>query len=130
MLATVGVKPTCVVGHSSGEIAAAYAAEVLTASEAMIIAYYRGQVTKRQTKPGGMAAIGLGKNEVTDYLKSQVVIASENSPESVTISGDVDQVDAIVAEIKSDHPDILARRLHVEMAYHSGKTPWSNFERS
>ena len=126
LLASVGVKPASVVGHSSGEIAAAYAAEALTAAEAIIIAYYRGQVTKSQTRLGGMAAIGLGKSEVTDYLKSQVVIACENSPESVTISGDADQVDAIVAEIKSDHPDILARRLRVEMAYHSGKTPRSN----
>jgi acyl transferase domain-containing protein len=116
-----GVHPSKVVGHSSGEIAAAYAAGAITAEAAVTIAYYRGQVTKMQTQPGSMAAVGLGRNEVTKYLLHGVKIACENSPHSVTLSGDTEKVNSVLAAIKSSSPDTFGRQLRVEMAYHSRK---------
>ncbi|XDG05435.1 hypothetical protein ABKA04_005050 [Annulohypoxylon sp. FPYF3050] len=118
-LKRLGVRPQAVVGHSSGEIAAAYAAEALTLREAITAAYYRGHVSKRSTTPGGMAAIGLGAEETKKYLPDRVVVACENSPSSTTISGDADQVQVALAHIKAAQPDTLARALRVEMAYHS-----------
>lgn len=53
------VRPSTVIEHSSGEIAAAYAAEALSKREAILIAYYRGLVSLGRTRTGGMAAIGL-----------------------------------------------------------------------
>ncbi|KAJ5783184.1 hypothetical protein N7457_004958 [Penicillium paradoxum] len=118
-LASVGIRPAAVVGHSSGEIAAAYATGAITAKEAITIAFYRGQVTKLQTKPGAMAAIGMGTESAQEYLQPGVVVACENSPKSVTLAGDSEAVEAVLAKIKDDHPDILARQLKVDKAYHS-----------
>ncbi|KAL3607011.1 polyketide synthase pks11 [Fusarium poae] len=118
-LASVGVKAEALVGHSSGEVAGAYAAGAITANEAITIAFYRGLVTKRQHKPGSMAAIGMGAGDVEKYLQSGVVIACENSPSSVTIAGDTEAVESTIGAIKASKPDVMARLLQVDMAYHS-----------
>lgn len=117
--ASLGLAPTSVVGHSSGEIAAAYAAGFISMEEAIIIAYYRGYVTKEQTLVGGMAAVGMGAIDVSEHLCDGVVLACENSPSSSTISGDADKVDQVVEAIKEKMPDMFARKLKVNMAYHS-----------
>ncbi|PYI20162.1 hypothetical protein BO99DRAFT_442447 [Aspergillus violaceofuscus CBS 115571] len=90
LLAYWGVKPSAVVGHSSGEIAAPYAAGTLTKSEAITVAFYRGHVCKDAPQKGGMAAVGLGKAQVARFILSGVSIACENSPSSVTLAGDPD----------------------------------------
>ncbi|PTB36575.1 hypothetical protein M441DRAFT_62043 [Trichoderma asperellum CBS 433.97] len=114
-----GITPAAVVGHSSGEMAAAYAAGALTLEEAIIVAYYRGQVTQNHGRIGAMAAVGLGREDAAAYLQEGVVIACENSPKSITLSGDVERLDEVIANIKKDLPDIFARKLRVERAYHS-----------
>lgn len=120
LFAAVGVEPYAVVGHSSGEIAAAYAAGALTAKEAIIAAWQRGRAAKKQSRPGAMAAVGLSWNVVESFLTSpKVVVACENSPRSITLSGDADEVQATVSRIKKAHPDVTARLLQVEKAYHS-----------
>lgn len=113
-----GIQPVAVVGHSSGEIAAAYAARAISFREAVIISYYRGYVAKKPSA-GSMAAVGLGADAASKFLKEGVVIACENSPKSITLSGDVGQLDKVVAAIKESKPDVLARVLKVDMAYHS-----------
>ncbi|KAH8592110.1 putative polyketide synthase [Bisporella sp. PMI_857] len=119
LLASYGVQPSAVVGHSSGEIAAAYAAGALTAREAIITAFYRGYVCRKPLSAGGMAAIGLGRADVTPYLSQGVRIACENSASSVTISGDLDRLEEVMTIIKGEFPNALVRKLQVEMAYHS-----------
>lgn len=94
--------------------------------EAIIIAYFRGLITKRNTQRGGMAAIGLGTSAASAHLLDGVVIACENSPSSVTISGDIDPLREVMASIKAQHPDALVRQLKVDMAYHSGKYSWNS----
>ncbi|ROW06904.1 hypothetical protein VMCG_04176 [Cytospora schulzeri] len=119
LLATWKITPSAVVGHSSGEIAAAYTAGALTEKEAIIAAFYRGYVCRTAQRTGGMAAIGMGKDEVDKYLVPGVLVACENSASSVTISGDLDALESVVSAIKEQKPDVLARKLQVEMAYHS-----------
>ncbi|BCR95830.1 type I polyketide synthase [Aspergillus luchuensis] len=114
-----GIWPDAVIGHSGGEIAAAYASKAITAGEAITIAYYRGYLTKGYPRPGGMAAIGLGYKEVARYLTQGIVIACENSPQSVTLSGDLDVLEKACEAIKRDDPGCFVRRLNVEMGYHS-----------
>ncbi|KAE9370652.1 hypothetical protein N431DRAFT_559764 [Stipitochalara longipes BDJ] len=114
-----GIVPAAVVGHSSGEIAAAFASGVISLPEAMIASYYRGFVTKNQKRVGAMAAIGLGVKEASLFLKDGIVIACDNSPNSVTFSGDVELIDGTIKAIKEAKPDVLARKLKVDMAYHS-----------
>ena len=121
LLKTWNVQADAVVGHSSGEIGAAYACGSITAREGIIIAYYRGQVVRGlgKTRPGGMAAIGLGRDNVTEYLRPGVIIGCENSPSSVTLTGDKDILEAVMENIRSAQPDTLVRALRVDCAYHS-----------
>jgi acyl transferase domain-containing protein len=121
LLRTWNVQPSAVTGHSSGEIAAAYACNAITAKEAILIGYHRGQSTKGLGKihSGGMAAIGLGRSEVTPYLLPGVIIGCENSPASVTLTGDMDVLEDVMRNIRDDFPDALVRTLRVECAYHS-----------
>ena len=122
LLTSWGVRPSSVVGHSSGEIAAAFAAGSLDEEQSILIAYYRGLVTKTiAPNEGGMAAIGLGRGEVEPLLKAYpgVIIGCENSPMSVTLSGDTDQLLLVMEELRQAFPTALVRRLRVDKAYHS-----------
>ncbi|KAF1935695.1 polyketide synthase 1 [Clathrospora elynae] len=121
LLANWKIKPQGVVGHSSGEIAAAYACGAITAADAITIAYYRGLSIRDVSRniPGGMAAIGLGRDDVFRFLKSGVVIGCENSPQSVTLSGDKDVLEGILEGIRAVHPETFVRLLRVDCAYHS-----------
>jgi len=123
LLSKWGIRLAAVVGHSSGEIAAAFACGAVTAADAIRIAYYRGKMTQflDPSRPGAMAAIGLGMPEVLPLLRPGVVVGCENSPESVTLTGDSEQVKAVIEDIKAEHPQALARLLRVNVAYHSGK---------
>ena len=69
-----------------------------------------------------MAAIGLERDEVAPYLAPGVMIACENSGNSVTISGDKDLVQTTVSKIKVHNPEVFARELKVDIAYHSRKS--------
>lgn len=115
----LGLPFTAVIGHSSGEIAGAYAAGHISMEEAIITAFYRGYVTTKQTLHGSMAAVGMGADQVSQLLPNGVVVACENSPDSSTISGDSDKVARVIESIKERSPDTLVRPIKVEMAYHS-----------
>ncbi|KAI9370402.1 hypothetical protein BJX61DRAFT_96291 [Aspergillus egyptiacus] len=121
LLAEWDVTPSVSVGHSSGEIAAAYAAGILSAPEAMLVAYCRGRAVHEKSASGSMLAVGLGADEVSDYLApyspEQLCIACENSPSSVTLSG----VPEYVREMKEklDEAKVFARELKTGRAYHS-----------
>lgn len=120
VLSDAGVSPTAVVGHSSGEIAAATAAGYLSPHQAIKIAYLRGRATAevRPLAPLGMLAVGLGVESTKRYLAGTgAEIACINSPESVTVSGFKSELVAIEADITADGK--FARLLQVESAYHS-----------
>lgn len=126
ILRSMGISFSAVVGHSSGEIGAAYAAGVVTASEAIKIAYYRGYHTKLAQgptgQPGTMLAAGLSFEEATEFcsqpsLGGRVQVAASNAPQSVTLSGDVDAINQ--AKSLLDEKSTFARLLKVNKAYHS-----------
>ncbi|KAL6231642.1 hypothetical protein BDW75DRAFT_247787 [Aspergillus navahoensis] len=120
LLASLGISPSAVIGHSSGEIAAAYAAGAITANEAIIIAYYRGLTAASSQRTGAMAAVGMGRAEATLYLEEGVVVACDNGPNSVTLSGDQDALDTVIKQMKADDNDVFVRLLRTDgMAYHS-----------
>ncbi|KAH7083527.1 putative polyketide synthase [Paraphoma chrysanthemicola] len=119
MLKLLGVIPSVVIGHSSGEIAAAYAAGGLSARDAILIAHFRGVAASRQQRAGAMAAVGMSWPETEKFLVPGTTMACDNSPNSVTISGDADAVQQVVNKIKDAHPEVLARLLQVDKAYHS-----------
>lgn len=104
----------------AGEVAAAYAAGLITASEAITVAYCRGVAVAECHTPGAMLAVGLGANQAAQYVKahSDLVIACQNSPESVTLSGSERAVDEIAVALKE--AGIFARKVNSSgNAYHS-----------
>ncbi|KAB5559882.1 hypothetical protein GE09DRAFT_1236274 [Coniochaeta sp. 2T2.1] len=106
LLTASGVKPTAAVGHSSGEIAAAYAAGYVSKRGALTIAYYRGKAAARVLTRGGMLAVSLSKEDAQKYVEGvrqgSVCVACINSPESVTLSGDADQVKLLQEALAKD----------------------------
>ena len=119
-----GIRPQSVVGHSSGEIAAACAAGYLTPEEAIKIAYFRGQAASNcrdESKgPVGMLAVGLSAEDVQRYIfesKNSVQDGCYNSPKSVIISGRISELEKIKSRLQEDHH--FARMLLIDLAYHS-----------
>ncbi|KAK8107122.1 uncharacterized protein PG998_009135 [Apiospora kogelbergensis] len=127
LLRTFGVVPAAVTGHSSGEIAAAFAAGALSLREAMACTYYRGLVTARhlasgaKQPAGGMLVVGMSSVEAQSYVDAittgKVVIACENSPSSVTLSGDLTGIEELETRFSSEN--IFSRKLIVQTAFHS-----------
>ena len=120
------IEPTAVIGHSSGEIAAAHAAQALSARECMLIAYERGQLaetlgTTKSERPGRMLAVGASSTKVRPMVKrlgsAQVVIACINGPSLITASGDERGISRLQALAEDE--GILNKKLKVDVAYHS-----------
>ncbi|RYP13625.1 hypothetical protein DL767_010635 [Monosporascus sp. MG133] len=118
-----GVNPSAVVGHSSGEIAAAYAAGFINATQAIITAYFRGYVAGRLKVHGDMLAVGIDFEAAAQLIKdnhldTEVEIACFNSPESVTLSGSSRGIDQLMIAVQKQGK--FARKLRTGgCAYHS-----------
>lgn len=118
-------QPTAVIGHSSGEIAAAYAAGAISQSAAISASYHRSFLAKiaeqRITQPGTMMAVGLGQNDAARYIGKLdtcgAIVACINSPSSTTISGDATAISDLKSVLDAD--GVFARQLNVDTAYHS-----------
>lgn len=128
LLRSWNITPSAVVSHSSGEIPAAYAAGLLTFEEALGVVYYRGQLANKLINgtssdlEGGMMAARLSAEEAEEYIKDlssdgKVVIACVNSPNSVTLSGDIEALEEVAERLEDDA--VTARKLKVPLAYHS-----------
>ena len=120
------IKPSAVIGHSSGEIAAAFSAGILDMESCMRIAYHRGSLTLKlkQDFPhlaGGMLAIGTSTREaerlVEKVTNAKVVIACMNGPLLVTVSGDRDGI--VQLQRLAESEGLFTRILRVDTAYHS-----------
>jgi acyl transferase domain-containing protein/acyl carrier protein/predicted O-methyltransferase YrrM len=115
-----GVVPGAIVGHSAGEVAACYAAGVLTIEEATDVIYHRSRLQQTAAGRGKMAAVGMSEEEALRRIApygDRVSVAAANGPASVTLSGDGDVVDEIVSALERE--GIFARHLRVDVPYHS-----------
>ncbi|KAJ0124651.1 hypothetical protein J7T55_005991 [Diaporthe amygdali] len=132
LLWSLGIWPRAVVGHSSGEIAAAYSTGALSRESALQVAFHRGRLAaKLRTITDcklSMMAVGLGAAEAETHLAKlgehfsgtggrRVDIACINSPKNVTLSGDAEQI--VFLEGLLHERGIFARKLKIDMAYHS-----------
>ncbi|KAJ8132485.1 hypothetical protein O1611_g1135 [Lasiodiplodia mahajangana] len=116
-----GIHLTAAVGHSSGEIAAAYATGRLRASEAIVVAYFRGQAVSANRKDGLMVAVGLGLEQVEPFIdgfQGHLKVAAVNSPDSTTVSGDSEAIHELAANLTTQN--VFNRILKTgNNAYHS-----------
>jgi hybrid polyketide synthase/nonribosomal peptide synthetase ACE1 len=125
LLRSAGLECAAVVGHSSGEIAAAYAAGYISDRDAIRIAYYRG-LTVRQSglnkHKGAMLAVGTSLEDAQKLcglpeFNNRLCIAAHNSTASITLSGDIDAVEQAKSVFKERNT--FVRQLMVDTAYHS-----------
>jgi acyl transferase domain-containing protein len=125
LLATWKISPVATAGHSSGEIAAAYAMGALTREDAWKIAYFRGVLSSEMKidnpdLDGSMMAAGLSPEKAEEWVAKvdkEVVVACINSPSSVTLSGDTAGIDQLLEMLQK--AGVFARKLQVDTAYHS-----------
>ena len=126
LLSAAGIQFDAVVGHSSGEIAAAYAAGIISSKDAMRIAYYRGYHAKLARSAdghsGGMIAVGISFDKAMEFcarpeFAGRLGVAASNTWSNVTLSGDSDAIKE--AKEYFDRERTFARRLNVDIAYHS-----------
>ncbi|WP_435178370.1 type I polyketide synthase [Actinacidiphila sp. bgisy145] len=118
-----GVEPDVVVGHSQGEIAAAYVAGGLSLEDAARVVALRSKlVLERLAGLGGMVSVGLPAEEVAVQIaphEGRVSIAAVNSPRSVVVSGEAARLDKLVEQWHQD--GVRARRVPVDYASHSAQ---------
>ncbi|KAK8851669.1 ketoacyl-synt-domain-containing protein [Apiospora arundinis] len=123
-----GVSPAFVIGHSSGEIAAAYAMGAISRETAWELACWRGVCAQEmlthneeEYKKGRMLAVGLSASEAETFIsrvsKGKITVACINSPVSVTLSGDEEGI--LEVQRLLDEKKVFNRLLKVETAYHS-----------
>lgn len=118
-----GVHASVAMGHSSGEIAAAYSAGILNQSESILVAYLRGLAVAKLMKQGAMLAAGVAfdvaKNMIqSNGLQGVVNVACNNGPQSVTLSGSVEGLSILLSQLQEQKT--FARILDTGgKAYHS-----------
>ncbi|GLY25860.1 type I polyketide synthase [Micromonospora sp. NBRC 101691] len=115
-----GVEPAAVVGHSMGEVAAAYVAGALSLSDAARVICERSGLLRRISGRGAMAVVELPAVEVEAVVApfgGAVVVAALNGPVTTVVAGSSEAVDAVVASLSGR--GVFARRVQVDVASHS-----------
>lgn len=117
-----GFKPDFVIGHSVGEVAAAYASGALSLKDAIHVIYYRSLAQGKTKGLGKMAALGLSAKKTNElieqnHLKNKLSIAGINSHQSVTISGDEKALSII--EKHCQDKNLYFKKLELDYPFHS-----------
>lgn len=114
-----GVEPAMVIGHSQGEIAAAYVAGALTLQDAARLVALRGRAIAELAGGGGMASVGLPAEQVSSRLsrwEGRISVSALNSPTSTGVAGDPAALAELVAECEAE--GVFARVLAADFASH------------
>ncbi|MDQ6674561.1 MAG: type I polyketide synthase, partial [Chloroflexota bacterium] len=115
-----GVEPAAIVGHSTGEVAAAYASGVLSLRDAVKVIYHRSRLQDSTRGSGTMAAADLDAASAETLAREyggRVSVAAINSPTSVTLSGDIDPIADLVTRLEAQ--GTFVRKMRVDTAFHS-----------
>ncbi|MFJ3162604.1 type I polyketide synthase [Streptomyces kanasensis] len=115
-----GVHPDAVVGHSQGEMAAAYVAGGLSLQDAARVVALRSRAIAGMAGRGGMASVTASPERLLPLLAEWdglISVAAVNGPSSVTLSGDPDALDGLLARCAAE--GVWARRIPVDYASHS-----------
>ena len=115
-----GIHASATVGHSVGEIAAAWASGILSLDDAMRVVFHRSRLQARMAGTGRMAAVELTVDEaeraITPY-KGRLCLAAQNGSTSVTISGDAAPLAELIQSLQMRH--VAGKDLGLDYAFHS-----------
>ncbi|MGW1355553.1 type I polyketide synthase, partial [Streptomyces sp. NPDC002409] len=119
---SLGVEPAAVVGHSQGEVMAAVVSGALTLEQGAQVIAQRSRTALTHADRGGMALIGRPVAVVEELIApygDDLSVAAVNSAASTVVSGRVDAIERIVAELQER--DVYARRINADYASHSAQ---------
>jgi acyl transferase domain-containing protein/surfactin synthase thioesterase subunit len=115
-----GYMPGAVIGHSIGEVAAAYVSGALSFEQTVQVIFHRSRVQQKASGKGKMLAVGLAPEEIErriEVYRGRICVAAINGPDSVTLAGDVDAIEEVERGLASEK--IFCRMLQVNVAFHS-----------
>ncbi|QTR02794.1 acyltransferase domain-containing protein [Saccharothrix algeriensis] len=115
-----GVRPSSVVGHSVGEIAACAVAGVLDLPDAVRLVHHYSDQQRRVAGPGhGMAVAELSADDLRARLPagSPLGVAAHNGPRTTVLAGPAAELAELVAALRAD--DVLCAMVRVDLAAHS-----------
>ncbi|MFE8598038.1 amino acid adenylation domain-containing protein [Archangium violaceum] len=114
-----GIQPDVLIGHSTGELAAACIAGVFSVEDGLKLAVHRGRLM-HQLPAGGNIAVSAGEAELSELLSRggwTSSIAALNGPDNVVISGVPEEIDALTRELEGR--GFKVKRLNIPRAAHS-----------
>lgn len=117
---SMGITPEGIIGHSIGEVAAAWAAGALELKEATRIVYWRSRCQAAAAGRGKMLAVGMSKEQAEEKLKStggDIEIAAVNGPEMLTLAGKTEALENLSQQLEEEN--IFYRFLIVDVPFHS-----------
>ncbi len=116
----MGIEPVAIVGHSAGEVAAAYVAGALSFEDAITVIYHRARLQQRTTGEGHLLAVSIPEAEALELpavREGLLHIAAVNSPASVALVGTQEHLDPVKQYF--DGRDVFARLVHGDVPFHS-----------
>ncbi len=118
--AELGIRPDAVVGHSAGEIAAAYVAGGLTFEDAVLVIYQRARLQQLTAGQGRLIAAAITEDRARDLpavRDGRLAIAAINSPTSVALAGRTADLEAVRSALDAD--DVFCRFVSGDVPFHS-----------
>ena len=117
-----GVTPTAVIGHSVGEVAAAYCAGIYTLNDAIRIIYHRSRLQGTTRGSGRMVAVAISPDKAKELIQgyeNQIAITAINSPGLVTLAGETEILETLIEPLVNEK--VFVRWLNVDYAFHTHK---------
>ncbi|MCB0508046.1 MAG: type I polyketide synthase [Bacteroidetes bacterium] len=115
-----GILPDVVIGHSMGEVAAAYVAGNISLNDAAKIIITRSKLMKQLSGKGEMGATDLSVDEANEIIKGyedKLAVAVVNGKNSVVLSGDGDALNIIFEKLEAQGR--FNKKVKVDVASHS-----------
>jgi polyketide synthase 7 len=119
---SMGVSPDAVIGHSQGEIAAAYVAGALSLEDAARVVALRSRLLVQLSGAGGMVSLACGVPQTRELLThwgDRLNIAAVNGVSTVVVSGEVSALEELILRCEADN--VRARKIDVDYASHSAQ---------
>ena len=124
LLESWGITPSAVVGHSLGEISAAWASGALRLHKALQLVLFRSQLHEKCSPTVCMAAIGLSEEDARSMLRdirveSEVDVAVVNSPGNIVLAGRKHAMEKVENHVTRTRSNVFWKKLSTTRAYHS-----------
>jgi acyl transferase domain-containing protein len=116
LLASWGIQPEAMIGHSIGEYVAACLADVMGLEDALSLVAVRGRMMQG-LPPGAMLAAGISEGEAEALIGSEISLAAINGAMQCVLSGEEEAIAALERHLQQD--GVTCRRLQTSHAFHS-----------